>query len=225
MKIPISERLLTCCSFVKQGERVADIGCDHGYLGLYLLASGIASHVYASDVRELPLACAKQNAVRYDVTNRIDFFLSDGTISIPRDYDCMVCAGMGADTIIGILEASPWLHEDCYRMVLQCQSKLPTLRRFLYQNKFTIRNETLVRDGRFLYSVMEVCPGEYHPESEWEHYLSAALRYSGSPLLAEFTDRLIRNISLALHSCNSNDETGYLNDLLTQLTVIREEFS
>ena len=30
MKIPISDRLLACAGFVSPGDRVADIGCDHG---------------------------------------------------------------------------------------------------------------------------------------------------------------------------------------------------
>ena len=32
MKVPLSNRLLACCGFVRPGDRVADIGCDHGYL-------------------------------------------------------------------------------------------------------------------------------------------------------------------------------------------------
>ena len=50
MKIPLSDRLLACCSFVRRGDRVADVGCDHGYLGIYLLTNGIASSVIESDV-------------------------------------------------------------------------------------------------------------------------------------------------------------------------------
>ena len=36
MKIPLSSRLLACASFVAPGDRVADIGCDHGYLSIII---------------------------------------------------------------------------------------------------------------------------------------------------------------------------------------------
>ena len=38
MKLPISSRLLACAGFVCPGDRVADIGCDHRYLGILLLS-------------------------------------------------------------------------------------------------------------------------------------------------------------------------------------------
>ena len=55
MKLPLSNRLAACCSFVSPGDRVADIGCDHGYLGIHLLKSGVASSVIAADVNAQPL--------------------------------------------------------------------------------------------------------------------------------------------------------------------------
>ena len=51
MNLPISDRLLACAAFVNPGDRVADVGCDHGYLGIYLLKRNIAKHVLASDLR------------------------------------------------------------------------------------------------------------------------------------------------------------------------------
>ena len=161
MKLPLSDRLLLCAGFVCKGDRVADIGCDHGYLGIYLLKNGIASSVIASDVREGPLQSAIRNAHKYGVNENMTFYLSDGVSNIPRDFDTLVCAGMGGDTMVHILESAPWLKSEQYRMILQCQSKTPLLRRYLSENGWRIYEEYVLRDGKFLYTVMEV---GYHPE-------------------------------------------------------------
>ena len=156
MKLPISDRLLACAGFVSRGSRVADIGCDHGYLSIYLLTQGIARSCIASDVREGPLQSAQRNARKFGVANKIEFHLSDGVQNLPRDFDCMVCAGMGADTMVHILESAPWLKDEKYTLILQCQSKTPMLRRYLSGNGWRIYEEAVLRDGRFLYTIMEV---------------------------------------------------------------------
>lgn len=147
---------MACCAFVAPGERVADVGCDHGYLSIYLLKNGIARAVYASDVAEGPLQSALRNAVKFGVKEKISFYLSDGVKNVPRDFDTLICAGMGADTMISILEAAPWLQSSSYRLILQCQSKRELLRKYLSDNGWHIREEQVLRDGRFLYTVMDV---------------------------------------------------------------------
>lgn len=194
MKLPLSNRLLACCAFVAPGDRVADVGCDHGYLGIHLLLSGIASSVIASDVNEMPLQSALHNAVKFGVKDKISFYLSDGVQNIPRDFDTLVCAGMGADTMMSILDAAPWLKDAKYRLILQCQSKRPELRKYLYKQGYAIRRETLAQDGKFIYPIMEVvyAPGETLSGAEF--YITPALRASGSPLLPAFLDRVIDGI-------------------------------
>lgn len=161
MKIPLSDRLLACANYVGRGNRVADIGCDHGYLSIYLLTNGIARSCIASDINEGPLLSARRNAIKFGVSEKIEFYLSDGVRNIPRDFDDLVCAGMGADTMIHILESAPWLKNEKYRLILQCQSKTPMLRRYLSENGWRIYEETVLRDGRFLYTVFEA---GYRPE-------------------------------------------------------------
>ena len=176
MKIPISRRLLACAGFVAQGDRVADIGCDHGYLSIHLLTEGIASHCIASDVREGPLQSAVMNAKKFGVSEKIQFCLSDGVRDIPREFDTLVCAGMGADTMVHILTDAPWLRDEKYRLILQCQSKTPMLRQYLSENGWRIAEETVLRDGRFLYTVMEVWWQPEHPRlREAEYYFPPAL--------------------------------------------------
>ena len=209
MKLPLSTRLLACAGFVNKGDRVADIGCDHGYLSIHLLTQGIARSCIASDVAKGPLQSAKDNARKFGVSENITFHLSDGVQSIPRDFDTLVCAGMGGDTMIHILESAPWLRDEKYRLILQCQSKRPELRKWLYDNGFAIRRETLAKDGKFCYPVTEVvyAPGESLKGAEF--YITPALRSSHSPLLPEFYDRVVGGIRTSVEGLSRTGGEKY----------------
>lgn len=198
MKLTLSRRLQVCCGFISPGEVVADIGCDHGYLGIYLLKAGIASAVIAADVNDKPLQSAVANARAFGVADQMRFYLSDGVRNIPREFDTMVCAGMGADTMISILEAAPWLHDPRYRLVLQCQSRRPQLRRYLSEHHWRITEESVLRDGRFLYTVMAVTPEAGHPLTPGQWYFSPAMLENPGPETAEYYRRVVRGLETAV---------------------------
>ncbi|MBO5867813.1 MAG: SAM-dependent methyltransferase [Oscillospiraceae bacterium] len=225
MNIPtLSSRLLACCAYVRPGARIADIGCDHGYLSIYLLLQGIADSIIAADVNQMPLDSAKRNAKLYGISDKISFYLSDGVQSIPRDFDTMVCAGMGADTMISILDAAPWLQDTQYTLILQCQSKRPELRKYLYDHGFSILRETLAQDGKFIYPVMEVTyapsvsltPGGYH--------ISPALIESGSPLLPAFYQRVVEGLQTTVNGLarTGGDKYEYYNAVLRELLELED---
>lgn len=226
MKLPLSNRLLACCGFVHPGDRVADVGCDHGYLGIHLLQSEIASSVIESDINELPLKSAMDNAAKFGVADRISFFRSDGVRQIPRDFDCMVCAGMGADTMISILEAAPWLKDGRYRLILQCQSKRPELRKYLSANGYSISRETLAQDGKFIYPVTEVCYAPGAAPAPWEYYITPQLIADGSPLLLPFVRRVIGGVEDSLtglrHCGGSCEET---EEILAHLKALERSLA
>lgn len=209
MNLPLSDRLLACTRFITPGVRVADIGCDHGYLGIYLLEHDIAVSVIAADINEMPLQSAVRNAQKYGYSDKMSFYLSDGVKDIPRDFDTLVCAGMGADTMISILEAAPWLKDKKYRLILQCQSRRPELRKYLYENGFSIVRETLAQDGKFIYPVTEVVyspapaltPGGYH--------ITPALLEDRSPLLSAFYERVISGLKTTVAGLSRNGGGKY----------------
>ena len=225
MKLPLSNRLLTCCQFIHPGDRVADIGCDPGYLGIHLLQGGIASSVIASDVNEGPLQSAVMNARKFGVQGQISFYLSDGVRNISRDFDCMVCAGMGADTIISILEAAPWLKDPKYRLILQCQSKRPELRKYLAASGFAISRETLAKDGKFIYPVMEASFAPGSLPASWEYYITPQLLEDHSPLLPEFLNRVIGGLEDSAKGARLEGSEKYeaVTEILSHLYSLKGE--
>ena len=224
MKIPLSTRLLACCNFIHQGDRVADIGCDHGYLGIYLLTNGVAKSVIESDVAEGPLQSAMRNAMKFGTKNKMTFHLSDGARNIPRDFDVMVCAGMGADTIMSILSAAPWLKDSKYRLVLQCQSKRPELRQWLYDEGFRINRETLAKDGKFVYSIMEVVYDPGHGITPAETYISKQLLEDNHPLLSEYYQRVKHGVELTIFGMKraNDDQLPIYETILSDLIAMEE---
>ena len=225
MKLPLSNRLLACCGFVRPGDRVADIGCDHGYLGIHLLQSGVASSVIAADVNTAPLQCARENALKFGVQDRMLTYLSDGVQQIPRDFDTMVCAGMGADTMISILSAAPWLQNPQYRLILQCQSKRPELRKYLAAHGFSISRETLARDGKFIYPVTEVVYQPGQAPAPWEYYATKQLLDDNSPLLPLFLKRVIGGLEDSLPGAHQRGEQAVceLEKILSHLRETEKE--
>ena len=225
MKYPaLSNRLKACCEFIKQGDRVADIGCDHGYLSIHLLKSGIAASVVAADINPMPLDSARKNAAKYEVSDKITFCLSDGVQSIPRDFDTLVCAGMGADTMISILNAAPWLKDSKYRLILQCQSRRPELRQYLYENSYCITAETLAKDGKFIYPIMEVVYAPALPLSPGSCHISPALLASKSPLLPEFYHRVVDGIRTTVAGLTNTggEKLAHYKTVLQQLLEMEE---
>lgn len=214
MKIPLSPRLQACADFVLPGDRIADIGCDHGYLSIYLLHNNIASFAIAADANEMPLQSAKVNAEKFGLNSRISFHLSDGAQNIPRDFDAMVCAGMGADTIISILSAAPWLKNQTYRLILQCQSKTPMLRQFLTENGWYIHEERVIRDGRFLYTIMNISYAPTNPKlTAAQCYIPPILIDKTSSQVQEYYNWVIEGLRIQVNHRDDPKIKAILNEL------------
>ena len=214
MKLPISPRLLACADLVPPCRRAADVGCDHGYLAIHLLQSGAVEGVIASDIHEGPLQSALHNAVRYGVREKMSFYLSDGVRKIPRDFDCLICAGMGGDTMVSILEAAPWLRSERYTLVLQCQSKTPLLRRYLSDNGWAIDRETILRDGKFLYTVIRALWNPTAPRltvGGW--YLPPAALENPPEIYAEYRDYVLNGLRITLAHQENPEKQQALQEL------------
>lgn len=231
MKLPISKRLLCCASMVQPGSRVADIGTDHGYLGIYLLQSGAARHVIACDLRKDPLENARRNAKLFGVGGEMELRLSDGLEKIrPDEVDTVVMAGMGGDLIQKILSQCPWRKREGLQFILQPQSAGNVLRRWLCEDGFEIRREEPVQDGHFLYTVMELRQGEPAPLTPGTEYASPALLASGSPLVGNYLARVENALQETVRGLTNAEKQrperlAYFGQALLEIQEMRKNYA
>ena len=229
MKIPISDRLLCCASLVSPGARVADVGTDHGYLGIWLIQNGVSPFVLASDLREQPLARARENAERFGTAGQMAFVQSDGLHKIePQKIDTILCAGMGGDCIIGILSACPWVRDARYTLILQPQSGGQDLRRWLSENGFCIEREALVRDSGFLYTAMRVRFGQTMQLTPGQQYVSPWLLREGGEWLEVYINRILDALTATVAGIEqaaepNADKLAYYRQARDEVQEMREK--
>ena len=64
----LSMRLSAISAMVTEGNRLVDVGCDHGYLPVYLILEHKIPSAIAMDVRKGPLSRAQEHIAAYDLT-------------------------------------------------------------------------------------------------------------------------------------------------------------
>ena len=167
MRIPLSDRLTACCKFINSGDRVADVGCDHGYLSIYLVQRNICQKVIAMDVRKGPLARAAQTIERFGCENVVETRLSDGIQKLALgEADGFVCAGMGGRLVLQILHRDKEKVACMKQVILQPQSELWLVRRMLSRWGMEIETERMVfEEGKF-YPMMRIRPNAAFANAE-----------------------------------------------------------
>lgn len=157
----LSKRLSAVASMVTEGNRLVDVGCDHGYLPLYLYLNKKIPSAIAMDVRPGPLSRAREHIVEYGLEKYIETRLSDGLLALSSgEGDTLTIAGMGGPLMERILTAKEEVRESFRELILQPQSDIPHFRRFLREIGWEIIEEEIVlEDGKF-YPMMKVVRGE-----------------------------------------------------------------
>lgn len=228
MKLSISKRLICCADMVIPGSRVADIGCDHGYLGIHLVKNQLATRVIACDLRKKPLARARENAAIHQALEKMEFRLGSGLEQVgPEEVDTIIFAGMGGELISILLEECPWILEKQYQLILQPQASGNDLRRWLGEHEFVILKEQLVEDSGFLYSIMEVQHGGGRAFTPGEHYVSPALLESDSLLIPQYLGRIHRGLVRAvagLEKSRDIERLAYYRSALEEIEAIRRNY-
>lgn len=156
----LPKRLAALAAFVPQGSIAADIGTDHAYLPIFLIKQGICSFVIATDLREGPFHSAEQKIREHALEDRIGLRLGDGLQPLkPGEVEVVVLAGMGGNTIRGILDREPQTLAGIKRLVMQPMTDAGDLRVWLAANGWKIVDEELVEDDGRIYVIIAAEPG------------------------------------------------------------------
>jgi len=153
--VPISLRMKAIADMVPAGYSVADIGCDHGFVAIYLVTQKNSPLAIAMDINEGPLIRAAEHIKQYDLDNVISTRLSDGAVKLDdHEVDCAIIAGMGGKLTIKILDESidKFKHMKCF--VLSPHSDIPAVREYLSSYGFVIEDEDMVFDEGKYYMIM-----------------------------------------------------------------------
>lgn len=138
-------------------QTIADVGCDHAYVSMYLVDSGFCSRSIAMDVRKGPLEIAKKNVYESGLQEKIDLRLSDGLDKLKKgEAQSIVIAGMGGNLIINILRAGIDKLTDETELILQPQSDIYKVRQYLYKElNYIIIEEDMIIDENKFYTIIK----------------------------------------------------------------------
>ncbi len=167
----ISVRMKAAADMVTKGNRVADIGCDHGYVSVYLYKKGIAKKCIAADINKGPLNAAEKNIGLYKASDGIEVRLSDGLSAIdPGEADTILIMGMGGTLIERILSEGKETVLSASELVLEPQSDDDKVRKCICRLGFKIVGEELVTEcGKYYPVIKAVNTGEEQTLSEIQY--------------------------------------------------------
>lgn len=153
--VALSERLRTVARMVTVGNAVCDVGCDHGFVPIYLVQQEISPRVVAMDLREGPLCAAREHVAAYGLEGKIETRLSDGLHNYQKnEADTLICAGMGGGLMMRILAEDREKTDSFRELILQPQSEVEKFRRFLRESGYRILDEEMLReDGKFYQAI------------------------------------------------------------------------
>ena len=150
------KRLLDIISLIDKNKKVIDIGTDHGLVPLYLAKNGISENILATDISEKSLDKLRMRLddnLRQIITTKV----TDGFVGIEKqDKQVAIIAGMGANTIIDIIEKSLDFAKNLDYLVLASNVNTEKLRTYLVDNNFEIIKDFLSYENNKYYDILKV---------------------------------------------------------------------
>ncbi|MBQ9715241.1 MAG: SAM-dependent methyltransferase [Clostridia bacterium] len=208
-----SKRIDKIVSKIPQCNLLADIGCDHGYIGVSALRQGIAKKCLFSDISAPSLNKAKLLCQKLGLDDRAEFFVGDGTQKI--DYaDCVVIAGMGGRETIDILKNCKFAPDY---FVLQPMKNLYEVREYVAQH-YHIIYDKITFDKKF-YNLLVLGKGQDTLTEMQKHFGKTNLEQKHD----DFVSFVRCEIAKTKKLLNKKPDNQKMVDKLALLTSVEKE--
>lgn len=164
------KRLLDIINILDSNKKIIDVGTDHGLVPLYLAKNKISTDITATDI-SAPSLQKLVDRLDNDLRKIIKTRVTDGFKGLESEDDQVaIIAGMGANTIIEIIEESLDFAKNLDYMVLASNINTYELRHFLYDHGFYIEKDFLSYENRKYYDILKVYYGKKQNLSFEEYY-------------------------------------------------------
>lgn len=164
------KRLLDIINILDSNKKIIDVGTDHGLVPLYLAKNKISTDITATDI-SAPSLQKLVDRLDNDLRKIIKTRVTDGFKGLESEDDQVaIIAGMGANTIIEIIEESLDFAKNLDYMVLASNINTYELRHFLNDQGFYIEKDFLSYENRKYYDILKVYYGKKQNLSFEEYY-------------------------------------------------------
>lgn len=192
----LSKRMQAVADLVTVGNKVVDIGTDHAYIPIFLIEENKSPAVIAMDINEGPLKIAENHIKEKHLQDKIKLRLSNGFEKLkPYEAETAVIAGMGGALVIRILDTYRDVTNSLKELILQPQSELSRVRKYLLSEGFIILEEDMVVEEGKYYPMMKVFfskDGQTTGWNEAELEYGKLLLEKKHPVLYQFLNRELR---------------------------------
>lgn len=218
----MSRRMQKLASLVTEGNRLADVGTDHGYIPIALVQAGKIPSAIAMDVNRGPLARAEAHIREAGLATYIETRLSDGLRELgAEDADTVLIAGMGGMLILRILtEGIPHL-SGAEELILQPQSDVHRVRDWLREHGYRVETEELVEEDGKYYPMMRAVRGQERRMEQAELYYGKAEVQRSPEVLRSYLETKLQEgqrILLKLEA-NGKEDTARAQEIKESMKI------
>ena len=211
-----SVRLAKIVSTIPQCDTLADVGCDHGYIGIEALNTGRVNSVTFVDISQPSLDKARQNCPN-TLTKSVKYLCQDGLKQLV--VDTAVIAGMGGLEIISILKEAETLPQ---KLVLQPMRNQRDVRRYLAE-RYEIVSDVKFFDGKFYDLIYAELSDKCEALDELQLEFGKTNLTNPSADFRNFLHKEQSKLKTILQSCNDNEVKHKLLLVEQALAAVQED--